>query len=229
MTSMPYSGVTFCTAVRMACEIPSRPRRTSFFSSARISSATSSSTSPFGGSQAELRTSSASGLAATWSRTIESMMSPRRDWAPPSAATLLRKFKGTKKPQRGRVSPQENPPPRRGDLVRSAVPNEETLIKAANFLNKRDFEVKTGFSRRGAHGPAELQNDRLLAFLQHVEGAKSRKQHQGDQNCQRSSHRARHGFFSSFNGFFSSFSGGGTPPESKASHGTKAFCSLSTM
>ena len=108
---MPYCGVILRTSVRIARVISSRPIVISFFSSSTSSFGAPSRISALGVSQVELRTSSTSELAETRSRTMESMISSRRDWAPLSEATLSKNLSGSTMRQRAVVSTQINSRP----------------------------------------------------------------------------------------------------------------------
>jgi hypothetical protein len=68
-----------------------------------------------------------------------------------------------------RVDPDELPP-FGGDLVGVAIPDEEALLEAAYVLHEGKLDVQPCLGDRCPHGPAELDDDRLLALLQRVEG-----------------------------------------------------------
>ena len=55
-----------------------------------------------------------------------------------------------------------------GDLVRVSVPDEDPLVELVDLLEKRHFEVETGFGLRGADRSTELGDHHLPSFLDHV-------------------------------------------------------------
>jgi hypothetical protein len=77
-------------------------------------------------------------------------------------------------PSRGGVHPDKLAPGR-GYLIRVAVPNQQALIETPNLLYKGHFKMQARFGHGRSHRPAELEDDGLLSFLQHIKGAAQRK------------------------------------------------------
>jgi hypothetical protein len=106
-------------------------------------------------------------------------------------------------------------------LVWIAIPDEEAPVEAPHFLNERDLHVQPRRGDRVADGASELEDDRLLAFVDlEVQGARREEKDPGDEQDRQDGEQGfRHGFTPA----------AGLGFESNDSQGIIAFWSASTM